>query len=110
MPPKKTMSTDTTPAHSEDHEVIELNVSDGDCNSDGNSPVNKIRALVRGIRASGQRQEQLNNVILGGNQYGWWMDGQGEAMLINVRTQWNSTYQMLVRARELRQVSFKLLL
>jgi hypothetical protein len=45
-------------------------------------PLNKIRALVRGIRASGQRQEHFTNVILGGNQYGWWKDGQGKAMMI----------------------------
>jgi hypothetical protein len=112
MPPKKTMST---PAHSEDHEVIDLNVSDGDRDSDGDLPVNKIRALVKRIRASRQRQEQFNNFILGGNQYGWWKDGQGKAMLIklkqvlqDVRTRWDSTYQMLVRARELRQVSLLL--
>ena len=78
-------------------------------------PINKIRALVRGIRASGQRQEQFTNVILGGNQYGWWKDGQGQAMLIkqkqllrDVRTRWDSTYQMLVRVREPRQVSLLL--
>lgn len=74
-------------------------------------PLNKVRALVRGIRASGQRQEQFVNVILGGNQYGWWKDGEGNPMVIkqrqllrDVRTRWDSTYQMLVRVRELRQV------
>jgi hypothetical protein len=75
-------------------------------------PLNKIRAIVRGIRASGQRQEQFTNVILGGNQYGWWKDGQGNVVTIkpmqllrDVKTRWDSTYQMLVRFREFRQVS-----
>ena len=77
--------------------------------------LNKIRALVKGIRASGQRQEHFNNVIQGGNQYGWWKDGEGKSIIINprqllrdVRTRWDSTYQMLVRVRELRQVSLLL--
>jgi hypothetical protein len=75
-------------------------------------PLNKVRAIIRGIRASGQRQEQFTNVILGGNQYGWWRDGQGSVVTIkpmqllrDVRTRWDSTYQMLVRFREFRQVS-----
>jgi hypothetical protein len=78
-------------------------------------PLNKIRALVRGIRASGQRQEQFANVILGGNQFGWWKDIQGNAVSIerrqllrDVKTRWDSTYQMLVRVREFRQVSLLL--
>jgi len=75
-------------------------------------PLNKIRAIIRGIRASGQQQENFSNVILGGNQYGWWKDGQGKVVTIkpkqllrDVRTRWDSTYQMLVRAREFRLVS-----
>jgi hypothetical protein len=67
-------------------------------------PLNKIRALVRGICASGQQQEHFTNVILGGNQYGWWKDGQSKVMMIkpkqllrDVKTRWDSTYQMLVR-------------
>jgi hypothetical protein len=75
-------------------------------------PLNKIQALVRGIRALGQRQEHFTNVILSGNQYGWWKDGQGKVMMIkpkqllrDVKTRWDSTYQMLVRVREFHQVS-----
>ena len=75
-------------------------------------PLNKVRALVRGVRALGQRQEQFTNVILGGNQYGWWKDEQGNPMTIkekqllrDVKTHWDSTYQMLIQVWEFRQVS-----
>ena len=65
--------------------------------------LNKIWAIVRGIHASDQQQENFGNVILGGNQYGWWKDGQGKMVMIkpkqllqDVRHWWDSTYQMLV--------------
>jgi hypothetical protein len=74
--------------------------------------LNKARGLIRKIRSSGQRSERFTNVIKGGNQYGWWKDAQGSAMTIepkqllrDVKTRWDSTYQMLTRLREFRQVS-----
>jgi hypothetical protein len=71
----------------------------------------KVRALVRGIRASGQRQQAFVKVIVGGNQYGWWkgpddkvISLKAKKLILDVRTRWDSTYQMLTRFLELRQV------
>jgi hypothetical protein len=78
--------------------------------------VSKVRQLVRTIRASGQRQELLRTVIVKGNASGWWTNLQNEVinipprqLILDVCTHWDSTYQMLVRALELREVSISLL-
>ena len=99
--------------------------SDGD-NSDGDgddqrnkkSPIHKLRTLVRGIHASDQCQTAFKEIILAGNTYGWWRedsDVPGEQgatiqitpkqLILDVRTRWSSTYLMLRRALELRDVS-----
>lgn len=81
------------------------------------SAISKVRALVRGIRASDQRQTAFNDIILAGNTYGWWKadsDTPGQPgkimqitpkqLILDVRTRWSSTYLMLRRALELRDV------
>ena len=71
----------------------------------------KIRSLVKAIRASGQRQASFDQVVLSGNDAGWWKDENGEPIAIkplrflrDVRTRWDSTYQMLVRILMFKQV------
>lgn len=91
---------------------------DGDDQSNKKSPIHKLRALIRGIRASDQRQTAFKEIILAGNTYGWWRDNsdvpgeQGaiiqitpKQLILDVRTRWSSTYLMLRRALELRDVS-----
>lgn len=75
------------------------------------SILSKVRALIRTIRASGQRQAAFREVIHKGNQLGYWVEGgetlrvQPRNLILDVRTRWDSTYQMLVRLHELRRVS-----
>jgi hypothetical protein len=73
--------------------------------------VSKIRRLVRTIRASDQRQSMLTRVVEMGNKGGLWTDYHGKTvqieprqLILDVRTRWDSTYQMLVRAAEFLQV------
>jgi hypothetical protein len=72
----------------------------------------KVRLLVKAIRASGQRQASFNQVVLSGNDAGWWKDENGAPITIkslkflrDVRTRWDSTYQMLVRILMFKQVN-----
>ena len=82
------------------------------------SAIHKLRALVRGIRASDQRQTAFKDLISAGNSYGWWREDSDVAgeqgariqitpkqLILDVRTRWSSTYLMLRRALELRDVS-----
>jgi len=76
--------------------------------------VDKIRALVRAMRSSRQRQDALSRVIEAGNKLQWWYENlearKGAGMpitskkfLLDVKTRWDSTYLMLVRLLEMRQ-------
>jgi hypothetical protein len=74
--------------------------------------LNRIRALIRAIRASGQRQEAFAKTITAGNELGWWTDDKDQRIMLaplkllrDVKTRWDSTYQMLVRFRIFRQVN-----
>ncbi|KAF8230270.1 hypothetical protein L208DRAFT_1282653, partial [Tricholoma matsutake] len=56
--------------------------------------------------------KHFTNIIKGGNQYGWWKDAQRSAISIepkqllrDVKTWWDSTYQMLTCLQEFCQVS-----
>lgn len=76
----------------------------------------KVRLLVKAIRASGQRQAAFDQVVQSGNEAGWWKDEQGEPTTIktlkfirDVKTRWDSTYQMLIRILMFKQVSFLVL-
>lgn len=73
--------------------------------------LSKVRSLIRAIRASGQRQDALADIIVRGNTAGMWVDAQQHVisldvkkLLLDVRTRWDSTFQMLVRLHELKQV------
>jgi hypothetical protein len=72
----------------------------------------KVRSLVKAIRASGQRQASFDQVVLSGNDTGWWKDEMGASITIkslkflrDVRTRWDSTYQMLIRILMFKQVN-----
>jgi hypothetical protein len=74
--------------------------------------LNRIRALIRVIRASGQRQEAFAKTIIAGNKLAWWTDDKDQHIMLtplkllrDVKTRWDSTYQMLVRFRIFRQVN-----
>jgi hypothetical protein len=61
----------------------------------------KIRSLVKAIRASGQRQASFDQVVLSGNDAGWWKNENGEPIVIkslrflrDVRTRWDSTLRV----------------
>jgi hypothetical protein len=72
----------------------------------------KVRSLIKAIRASGQRQTQFYNVVESGNRADWWKDANGNPekikplkFLHDVKTRWDSTYQMLIRLRMFKQVN-----
>jgi hypothetical protein len=85
-------------------------------------PIALCRAVVRVIRASGQRRERFKQVILNGNQQKHWLgnvklrDPSGQTrvekgivvlpvneLLRDVRTRWDSVYFMIRRFEELHQ-------
>jgi hypothetical protein len=87
------------------------------------SVIRKLRVLIRSIRASDQRQTAFKDIITAGNTYGWWRadsdaSGQGgktvqitpKQLILDVRTRWSSTYLMLRRALEFRDVSLLLMM
>jgi hypothetical protein len=123
-PPAKDQINDSDGSDSDDSDDdsdgddSEGNDSEGDDQHNRKSPIHKLRALIRGIRSSDQRQTAFKEIILAGNTYGWWRedsDVPGEQgatiqitpkqLILDVRTRWSSTYLMLRRALELRDVS-----
>jgi hypothetical protein len=74
-------------------------------------PITRIRKIVMAIRASGQRRDALLIWIETGNKSGLFvLNGkpiqiQPKQLLRDVRTRWDSTYQMLKRCIEMRLVS-----
>ena len=91
----------------------------GDNNDDSASPsalvsggvISKVCRLVRTIRASGLCQEALEKIIISGNSSGLWTDLNGNVVVIqphqlilDIKTRWDSTYQMLIWVNELQQV------
>jgi hypothetical protein len=72
----------------------------------------KVWSLVKVIRASGQRQALFNQVVLSGNDTSWWKNEKEELIMIkplrflhDIKTRWDSTYQMLVRIQMFKQVN-----
>lgn len=85
---------------------------DDEANSVANDLLGKVRALIKAIRASGQRQADFLGVVASGNKAGWWKDSQDKVVelkalkfILDVRTRWDSTYQMLIRLRMFHQVN-----
>lgn len=79
-------------------------------------PLAILRNLIRAIRASGLRRTAFRDLIHTGVENSLFRDLEsGEViqslpnveLLLDVRTRWDSTYRMLVRALELRPVSTK---
>jgi hypothetical protein len=94
------------------------NVDDRDDESssdsdDTSNPIAKARAAVRAIRGSGLRRCAFDDVVRDGNANRWFKQGQPPKivqlkqlqLLRDVRTRWDSVYQMLKRLREMRPVS-----
>lgn len=98
--------------------VGNTNDSDGDNSSfsDDESavsgPIARGRSVVRVIRGSGMRRDAFDEVIMNGNERGWFKSGQPPVivkikslqLLRDVRTRWDSVYLMLNRLREMRPV------
>lgn len=100
--------------------ALDTNASDDDAENANNDIANdqvptgllaKVRALIRTIRASGQHQAALTGTIEQGNVLKWWSNLKGETieikprrLLLDVRTRWDSTFQMLCRFYDLKQV------
>ena len=78
-------------------------------------PVVLCCGSVCAIRASGKQRDLFNEVIQDGNAKGWFKQGdkailvQRLQLLHDVRTRWDSLYQMIHRFREMRPVSCSLL-
>ena len=67
-------------------------------------------SVVRAIRGSGMRRDTFKEVIKNGNANKWFKEGSKVVvlkeleLLRDVRTRWDSVYQMLNRLRELQPV------
>jgi len=77
-------------------------------------PVARLRKIVMVIRSSGQRRDALMRWIETGNQNGMFVLNnrsvqiQPRQLLRDVRTRWDSTYQMIKRSIEMRLVNLLL--
>jgi hypothetical protein len=74
-------------------------------------PIARLRKIVMAIRASGQRREGLKTWIENGNRSKLFVlqdkpvEIEPMQLLRDVRTRWDSTYQMIRRCIEMRLVS-----
>jgi hypothetical protein len=77
-------------------------------------PIALGRAVVRSIRASGQRRQNFEETIKDGNSKHWFgLNDKGEHVILpfhqllrDVKTRWDSVYGMISRLREMRPVLF----
>ena len=74
-------------------------------------PIARLRKIVMKIRSSGQRRDAFTSWINAGNNSGLFVLNnkpvqiQPKQLLRDVRTRWDSTYQMIKRCIEMRLVS-----
>lgn len=80
----------------------------------GRDPIALCRRTVRAIRESGLRRDHLHEIICTGNAKGWFKSPSDPDKIIqipkvqllhDVRTYWDSIFQMIHRFRALRPVS-----
>ena len=77
-------------------------------------PIASLRKIVMAIRSSGQRRDTFMRWIETGNQSGLFVSNnnpvqiQPKQLLRDVRTRWDSTYQMIKRCIEMRLASLPL--
>jgi hypothetical protein len=78
-------------------------------------PIKHLRNIVITIRSSGQRRDAFMSWIRSGNGGGWFISKGNPVQIIprqllrDVRTRWDSTYQMIKRCIEMRLVCFRVL-
>jgi hypothetical protein len=118
----KKMSSVEVPENDDDLEVLlaEPNADEGRgfgqsftaaCAQD---PIARLRKIIMVIRSSGQRRDAFVRWIQTGNQNGLFVLNnkavqiQPKQLLRDVRTRWDSTYQMIKRCIEMRLVSLPL--
>jgi hypothetical protein len=76
-------------------------------------PIALARVVVGAIRASGQRREHFNRIILDGNANDYFVVGEQVVkipslqLLRDVKTRWDSIYYMVQRLRIMRPVSYQ---
>lgn len=85
--------------------------SDSDSEPPPTDPIAHARKVVRAIRSSGMRHDAFEEVILNGNDKGWFKNADGLVVKIpflqllrDVLTRWDSVCHMLNRLCELRHV------
>jgi len=76
----------------------DINDSAGNIKSRTASIISKLRCLITKIRSSPQKRQQLSIFCTTLQQ-------TPKSLILDVKTRWNSTYQMIMRALELSEVS-----
>jgi hypothetical protein len=75
-------------------------------------PIALGRNVVRVLRASGQRRDDFDKLVVNGNSSGWFKDSKTHQtvqlperqLLHDVRVRWDSVFFMIERLREMRPV------
>jgi hypothetical protein len=73
-------------------------------------PITLCRKIARTVRSSGQRRDELDELILKGNKKGWFKVNRETVqvpqlqLLLDVKTRWDSVFTMIKRFIELQPV------